>query len=1655
MIVLSVYTGTVYKEFKLPVINDSDYSIFLHKNIFALNNDVELMLEVINNVWSIKGSRKYRIIKEEYHYDRLELCDNDVFQIYTEDRESVTVVIRNVTYAVAVFDKYDISNQQQITIGKKQEMDICYDFLGIVSREHAVLSKEQAGWKIYNKSPNGVYINSEFITQEKVLEFGDHISIMGLNLVFLGDVLAIDNSQNNVIINTGKLSLYIASYAQENETSDMVVDDGRILLHRAPRNIIKIDKTPVNIAPAPPKNEVKKESIMQTVASTIAMAIPMLLCGILMIYSSKQNGGGRGAFMYMGIIMAISSTVIGVITAIVSMNSQGKQVKRDELHRFDAYSKYLIEITNKIREKYNNNMSALHNMYKSAEECTLYDVESGLLWNRNEHHEDFLFFRLGLGDMPFQAEINIENEKNILGYVDSLANKPSIIRDNFDTLYNVPIGVNLLKHRIVGMVGGQDYSGAVHLVKLLMAQIGANTCYTDVKLVFVYNKNSFYNTDEWDFVKWFPHTWSEDKKVRYIASNKQEASDIFYELAKVFRQRDEEGTDNEIPTPHYIMVLMNPELLDGELISRYVYNPEPRYGLSTVIVADSYVNIPNACEYIIENDNIFQGKYNVSQEEEDQVHINFDSISDGVLEKFARKLSNIRVNEVEIGGDIPQSLTFFDMYGVKKLSELDVLNRWRKNRTYENIKGLLGEKAGGVLSYLDVHEKYHGPHGLVAGTTGSGKSETLQTYMLSLAVNYSPDDIGFFIIDYKGGGMANLFDGLPHLIGQISNLSGNQVKRAMVSIKSENRRRQKVFNENGVNNINAYTKLYKNNEATLPVPHLFIIIDEFAELKREEPEFMQELISVAQVGRSLGVHLILATQKPSGTVNDNIWSNTKFRLCLRVADKQDSNDMLHKPDAAYITQAGRCYLQVGSDEVFELFQSGYSGATYIEDDSVSTEIANMVSLTGRVDMVGSYAKSAHKDKTLYVWYKNIAGIVATAMNQLETNINYCVENRYAMMQVINQVYRIMEDSNIDYTESVYNTARLEDFINTYYSVMTLDGDVISNLMAVAAQNKLVLPQKKEKSQLDAVKDYLAVIAKENGYDYELKLWMPVLPTQLYLNSIPEFCENCYSNGSWADYQGVWSLNIVVGMLDDPQNQQQIPLYLDFAENGHYSVCGLVSSGRSTSLQTIAYSLICKYSPDYVNIYAIDFSSRLMASFEHAPHVGGVMCEGEHEKIAKFFNMLRGMLAERKKLFKGGNYSQYVRANGITVPAAFVFIDNVGAFNEKTDEKYLEDLITLSKEGVSQGIYLVLSGGGFGSRDIPTRVAENIKTSITTEMVDKYSYSEIIHVSGFDVLPESGIKGRGLAAYGGRALEYQTALAVEAEDDYSRSEFIEAVCMDMSQNWTGRKARQIPVIPEKPVWSEFSALEEFEAAIQDRDLLPVAYNAESAAVYSIDLRDVFCYLITGHGRSGKKNYLRTIIQSAMLKDSHICVIDGPSGSMKAYSDEENINYITNEEELFNYFAGIIPEFKKRSTLKKELLAQDVEEHEIYERLSSEQPIFIFVSDYVWFAKTVYESKLDMKGFVENFIEKGRMHNIYFFVSVALDQMPEVDYYKITRLISSYKTGVHFGGDVSSNRVFNFSQIPYKDQSKTYKAGIGLVASNMKTDIDKIVVPLARR
>ena len=258
--------------------------------------------------------------------------------------------------------------------------------------------------------------------------------------------------------------------------------------------------------------------------------------------------------------------------------------------------------------------------------------------------------------------------------------------------------------------------------------------------------------------------------------------------------------------------------------------------------------------------------------------------------------------------------------------------------------------------------------------TGSGKSETIITYILSLAVNYSPLEVQFVLIDYKGGGLAGAFENrkagikLPHLVGTITNLDKSSMNRTLVSIKSELQRRQRVFNEakerlnSGVIDIYKYQKLVREGALEEPMSHLFIICDEFAELKQQQPDFMDELVSAARIGRSLGIHLILATQKPTGVVDDQIWSNSKFKICCKVQTAEDSKEMLRKDDAAYIKESGRFYLQVGYDEIYVKAQSAYSGSPYIPLDTVNLNKVDNENVDF-IDDLGNIIKSTKKANT--------------------------------------------------------------------------------------------------------------------------------------------------------------------------------------------------------------------------------------------------------------------------------------------------------------------------------------------------------------------------------------------------------------------------------------------------------------------------------------------------------------------------------------------------------------------------------------------------------------------------------------------------------------------------------------------------------------------
>ena len=1639
--ILMIYTEQVYREVFLPELDNSDYHLYIRAAEYMLDDDVVLPMEVVDGCWRFKSLPGCRIESAGVDYTEKNLFSGQILHITTTFGTPLAVMVWEKPGQITAYPKYAVIGAERIRIGRSPGNDILCGSQSIVSGEHAELVFRGGRNYIRDCSSNGTYLNNRRVNGTQELRFGDVINIFGLTIIYMEEIMAINSLVEDAEVSSRYL--FQINEADQNPPAlpGIAPSEAETMIHIAPRTIPSIYEEPEKIENYPQKKEGDQKPAWMSVLPSLTMVLPMIIGFLLM-------GNGMGA----GIIISAGSATVGFTWAIINLRYARKTQRIQEMRRLDKYGEYLVQCADRIRNKYEHNRSVRLSLYPSAEVCAEYTERSPELWARTKHHTDFLYTRFGLGSMPFQVKITAPQKEFSLTE-DELAERPGKIAKSFQNMEDVPIGVDLAKHSVAGLLSACTEK-RMNLMRLLVTQIAANHCYTDVKLVFLYSGNGK-TASCWDFAKWLPHVWNEDRSMRYVASSMTEENDVLYALMQVLRTRYEQNQGSVGKRgrymPHYIVIVEDPSLLDQQPICKFLYESEPgSMGISTVLMAENYTDLPSACQVVVSDDREFAGIFGVGETDITRTPMVFDTLSAERLMSLSKQMSSMRVKELESSSNIPNSLTFFEMMQIQHLDELQIMDHWRKNRTYESLKAMVGYKAGNIPCYLDIYEKAHGPHGLVAGTTGSGKSETLQTYILSLACNFSPQDVGFFIIDFKGGGMANLFSNLPHMMGQISNLSGNQIRRAMVSIKSENARRMSLFSEYGVNKIDDYVKLYKNQEASQPLPHLLIIIDEFAELKREEPEFMKELISVAQVGRSLGVHLILATQKPSGTVDDNIWSNSKFKLCLRVADKQDSNDMLHKPDAAYLTQAGRCYLQVGNDEIFELFQSGWSGAKFDPDGGSVQNGAVLLDLQGRRAVVGNRAKSRRKIEASRQWIKEVVVCVQTARKTAMAG-----EERAELAR------RIIALLNCDverYPDSTFNVKRIEDVIMLWPDHLDDVEQIADTLIEKFRIAGRKLPEPKEQTQLDAVVDYLADVARKHGLQNQQKLWMPVLPEMLYLEDLEGYSGTL--NGNWNTNHDGYRLSAYLGLVDAPEAQRQFPLKVDFARHGHLAVVGGVTSGKSTLMQTLFYSMISTYSPDNLNLYLIDFSSQMLSSLEQAPHVGGVVMEGEDERLSKLFGLLSNILKERKQQIRGGSFSQYVQMHGNTLPAIVVGLDGYANFREKTEDRFESNIMELLRDAESYGIYMVISCGSYGGMELQSKLADKIRQGICLELGDKYKYAEVMHTAHFDVLPEANTKGRGLAAVDESILEFQTALAVRAENDYKRAEAIREVCQTMRNAWSGKCARKIPEIPKKPTWELFRQSDVYMAAKNDHMRLPVAYCLEDASAYCIDLSKICCYLVLGQEQCGKSVFMRNVACAIADRKAKMYFVDRADGSEKNTIQMTGAISVTTDQELFNMTKDLILTTNERGVLRKQLQDKGMDDEDIFETMQKFPPVYCLIGDLDNFMQKIYTNLPGiglLSPHLENIFAKGRLLNVYFIAAANVQQLGGLSTRQAYQAFVRDRKGVLLGGCLNKQTLFAYQNIRnYNEQNKQLRIGQGYAVSAADPmEVDKIVVPQNRR
>lgn len=918
---LLIFTRNACMKRELPNLQEGIHTLFLAGEDRELPEDVRIKLVCREGVWRIA--------------DR-EINDSSPFYFYTEKKEKLLLLPAKKPESLKAAGRIPLSREEKLKIGSAFKNQIFYDCFSLIESVHVEIAYEEEGYMISAPGHEGVYLNEKALKGKQKLQKGDRIDLYGLHLLFL-DELLICACFHGVcrVVKGGRIKekpgLLPAEHKEEGEEWIERSCGTARELHTEEVEVILPDKLPKEQA----------QPLVLSLGPSVTMVVPMLL----MAWLGKRYMGETGSGFYaMSVAMSGCTAFLSVFWGIAAHGYRKHLRKRSEREKVRQYREYLKETEDYLLRCRKENREILEMKYPPSEAVLLRkETVPFVLWNRYYRQKDFLFLRLGTGEIPFQVKVRLsESHKSIVQR--KLVKEAQELAERHRTLDNVPVGVDLYENRQIGVLGDFGGEGVCGVLLQILMQIAACHCYTEVKVACFYRKDRKKDQEIAESLKWLPHSWAPDKGVRFLAGNEREAGEILPVLIKELDGGRKEA-DKGVRLPWYIILVLNRELIRGETLYGYLTEPGA-YPVSTVFVGKRREELPKSCRYFIKREGQAGEILELSGEQVRTRHICLEACDSFKAEAYFRRLAGLKVREGEADKQLPEQVSFLSLFKCSKVEELESGLRWQQSRCEERLKVPIGCSAGGNSVSLDVHEKFHGPHGLIAGTTGSGKSELLQTYLLSIAVSFSPLDVNFFMIDYKGGGTGNLLKDLPHCAGVISNLSGKQIKRAMSAITSENKRRQKLLGEFQVNHIDAYTGLFREGKASEPMPHLLLVVDEFAELKKEEPEFMQEIISLAQVGRSLGVHLLLATQKPAGTVDDKIWSNARFRLCLRVQDRQDSMDMLHNSDAAFLTQPGQCYLQIGNNEYYELFKAGYCGGIYRKEGEKKAR-AVLLSDTGK------------------------------------------------------------------------------------------------------------------------------------------------------------------------------------------------------------------------------------------------------------------------------------------------------------------------------------------------------------------------------------------------------------------------------------------------------------------------------------------------------------------------------------------------------------------------------------------------------------------------------------------------------------------------------------------------------------------------------------
>jgi S-DNA-T family DNA segregation ATPase FtsK/SpoIIIE len=626
------------------------------------------------------------------------------------------------------------------------------------------------------------------------------------------------------------------------------------------------------------------------------------------------------------LLFSLPMTLVAALSSVTVSLYRKRARERRNAEQRQAYLQRLQEIRQHLAEAVETQRSVwLEENPSPGALSTWVRDRTRNLWARKPTDDDFLSLRLGLGTRRSLVRVTLPDPGLVASELHTQARS---LVDSHAFIAQVPICAPLREAGIAGIAGPPRERMA--MVNALLMQLAVCHAPTEVKLAVIVGEA---DSPQWSGMRWLPHIWDAEGRRRYIATGEGEAHALLLDLADIVarRQARKQADGAPPPLPAFVVLVADGEVMRHDASLQRLMLDGPANGIYIVFVGERVSEMPNAIRLGVRLGSDGGSQPFVSDFAA-QTSTSFvaDALSSADAERLARQMAAIRLVEPAGEGAIPPMATLLSLFDADTLDDLQIAARWQQNqRASRTLAVPIGLGQGGEKLLFDLHERVHGPNGLVAGMVGTGKSELLQTLVAALAINFSPERVAFVVVDYKGGGMADPFRDMAHSAGVITNLQDpGLARRAITSLNIEARYRQGLFEAVGVNHIDDYQRRFYAGELSEPLPYLVLIVDEFAEMKADQPDTAAEFVRLARIGRSLGFRIILAMQKPAGIVDAQIEGNTRFRLCLRVAQPEDSQSMLRRADAAFLQGIGRAIFQVGVNEVFREFQVGYSGAPY-------------------------------------------------------------------------------------------------------------------------------------------------------------------------------------------------------------------------------------------------------------------------------------------------------------------------------------------------------------------------------------------------------------------------------------------------------------------------------------------------------------------------------------------------------------------------------------------------------------------------------------------------------------------------------------------------------------------------------------------------------